>query len=499
MTDMSRRKVLRWAGGAAGAAAITGVAVPHAQAAGRRPRPGDVAQAAAMLRSGKVTSVELTRDALAAATALQPQLNAFITLTSRQALDLAARRDAELAAGVDRGPLHGIPMVVKDLFDTAGVKTTAGSQAYADRVPTSDATVIRRLREAGAVSIGKTNLNEFAAGIDGKNAYFGNAHNPWGLTRSPGGSSSGTGAAVAAGITVVGIGSDTGGSVRVPAAWNGIVGIRPTHGLVSLRGAVPRAPSFDVVGPFGRTVRDTAAMLTAMAGHDPQDPYSLDLPHTDYLSGIGHGIAGLRIGLIEGYSLTGIDPDVERQVHTAIRTLSRLGARIETVRVGNLATMLDFDPAFTILRYEFGQAMKDIYWPATDKSIFGPTVQADMKASAAISASDYQAALARRASDTAPLRGTLNEVDVLLTPMMPTVAPVQDTTGDEYIRGRRYTMPFSYANMPSVVVPCGFGDARLPVGLQFVGAALSEPLLLRTAAAFEKAVGLHPSLPPPHA
>ncbi|GHH79615.1 glutamyl-tRNA(Gln) amidotransferase subunit A [Streptomyces sulfonofaciens] len=499
MTDVSRREILRWAGGAAGAATVAGAAVPQARAAGRRLRPGSVAQAAAMLRSGEATSVELTRDALAAATALQPKLNAFITLTSWQALDLAAQRDAELAAGVDRGPLHGVPMMVKDLFDTAGVRTTAGSQAYADRVPTADATVIRRLREAGAVSIGKTNLNEFAAGIDGRNAYFGDVHNPWGPTRSPGGSSSGTGAGVAAGITVVGIGSDTGGSVRVPAAWNGIVGIRPTHGLVSLRGAIPRAPSFDVVGPFGRTVRDAAAMLTAMAGHDPQDPYSLDLPHTDYLSGIGRGIAGLRIGIIEDYSLTGIDPDVERQVHQAIRTFSHLGARIRTVRVSNLATMLDFDPAFTILRYEFGQAMKDIYWSAPDKSIFGPTVQADMNASAQISASDYEAALSRRPSDTAPLRATLSEVDVLLTPMMPTVAPVQDTTSDEYTRGRRYTMPFSYANLPSVVVPCGFGDAGLPVGLQLVGAELGEPLLLRTAAAFERAVRLHPSLPPAHA
>lgn len=452
-----------------------------------------------MLRAGRVTSVELTRDALAAASASQPKLNAFITMTSRQALELAALRDAELAAGRDRGPLHGIPIVQKDLFDTAGIPTTAGSQVYADRVPTADATVVARLREAGAVSIGKTNMNEFAAGIDGRNAFYGDVHNPWRLDRSPGGSSSGTGAAIAAGVTLAGIGSDTGGSVRVPAAWNGIVGVRPTHGLVSLRGAIPRSPSLDVVGPFGRTVRDTAAMLTAMAGHDPLDPYSLEGPGTDYLAGIGGGAAGLRIGLIADYSLRELDDDVEREVRRALTTFAGLGARVTTVQVSNLADLLDFTAAFTILRYEFGQAMKDVYWPAPDKTIFGATVRSDMELSAKISSADYQAALARRPADTAPLRAAFDDVDILVTPMMPTVAPPLNTTSDEYVRGRRYTMPFSYAGLPSVSVPCGFGQAGLPVGLQLVGADRSEAMLLRAAAAFERAAALHRAAPPARA
>ncbi|OBA60729.1 hypothetical protein A5647_12895 [Mycobacterium sp. 1100029.7] len=433
-----------------------------------------------------MTSVQLTQAALAMAKRLQPQLNAFITLTEKQALDVAARRDAELAGGTDRGPLHGIPIVCKDLYSTAGVLTSVGSHVFADRVPTEDAAVVAKMAQAGAVTIGKTNLNEFAAGIDGKNVYYGDIRNPLQPDRSAGGSSSGTGAAVGAGIVVAGIGSDTGGSVRVPAAWNGVVGIRPTHGLVSLYGAFPRAPRFDVAGPLGRTVRDTAVMLTAMAGQDPRDPYSRLAPKTDYLIGLGRGVAGLRIGLIDDFSLTGLDPDVEAAIRRVLPALKRLGARITTVKVENLSTMLDFTAAFTILRWEFAQAVRDIYDAVPDKSIFGPTVRADMAAASKLTRADYDGAVARRFSDATPMRAALDEVDLLLTPTMPTVAPYLDTRSDEFIRGRRYTIPFTYADLPSISVPCGRGAQGLPVGLQLVGPEFGEALLFRAAADIER-------------
>ncbi|MEZ0354419.1 amidase [Mycobacterium sp. pR1184] len=448
--------------------------------------PRTIAEAGAMLRAGRVTSVQLTRTALDAAAKLQPRLNAFITVTAGQALDLAARLDAELARGADRGPLHGIPIVIKDLYSTAGVLTSVGSHVFADRVPTEDAAVVAKLTQAGAVSIGKTNLNEFAAGIDGKNVYYGDIHNPLRPDRSAGGSSSGTGAAVAAGIVAAGVGSDTGGSVRVPAAWNGVVGIRPTHGLVSLYGAFPRAPLLDVAGPLGRTVHDTAVMLTAMAGYDPRDPYSRRALKTDYLAGLDRGIAGLRIGLIENFSLAGLDPDVDAAVRRILPVLERLGARVMTVKIENLATMLDFTAAFTILRWEFAQAMRDIYGEAPDKSIFGPAVRADMAAAAKLTRADYDAAVARRFSDAAPMRSTLDEVDLLVTPTMPTVAPRLDTKTDAFDRGRRYTIPFSYAGLPSISVSCGRGAQELPVALQFVGREFDEALLFRAAAEIER-------------
>ncbi|CDS48176.1 Aspartyl-tRNA(Asn) amidotransferase subunit A @ Glutamyl-tRNA(Gln) amidotransferase subunit A [Polaromonas sp. CG9_12] len=231
--------------------------------------PGSIAEAARGLRARSYSCEELTRAYLRAIDELQPRLNAFITVTGQQALDQARRLDAELRAGKDRGPLHGIPIVHKDLYDTQGVRTTVGSEFFKDRIPNADATVVTRMAQAGVVSLGKTHMNEFAAGISGTNAFFGDAHNPWDLARSPGGSSSGTGAAIAAGLCLGGTGSDTGGSIRVPASWNNITGIRPTFGRVSLRGVYPRAYSLDVAGPLGRSVADVAMLLQAMVGHDP--------------------------------------------------------------------------------------------------------------------------------------------------------------------------------------------------------------------------------------
>lgn len=458
--------------------------------------PETIEQAGRWLRAGHVSSVELTQRAIDCARALEPRVNAFITITEEQALAAAAERDRELTAGIDRGALHGIPIVHKDLFDTAGVRTTVGSRVFAARVPDSDATIVARLGTAGAVSIGKTNMNEFAAGVSGENLFHGHGHNPWDLDRSAGGSSTGTGIAIATGTVLAGTGSDTGGSIRVPASWDGIVGIRPTYGLVSLHGVFPRAPSLDVAGPLGRTVYNVAAMLTPMAGYDPQDPRSLNVPSQDYTSGLDQGVRGLRLAVLEDYSFRDVDADVAREVARALETFESLGAEVTTVRVDNLAGPLDYATLLDILLYEFGQVLGDVYWSTEDKSVFGPIVQANMERSAQISPSAYEDAIARREQDAAPLKAVFNDVDLLVTPTMPTVAPPLQTGQPEYDRGRQFTLPFSYVGVPSASVPCGLGKAGMPVGLQLVGAELSEKVILRAAAALEATGPLRRERPP---
>ena len=238
------------------------------------PLPEGIAEAARRLREGASTAESLTAACLSRIAVFQPQLNAFVTVTGEQALEQARALDAELRAGKDRGPLHGIPIVHKDLYDTAGIVTTMGTAVLRHHLPVRDAAVVRRLREAGAVMLGKTGMNEFAAGITGTNEFHGDAHNPWDPARSPGGSSSGTAAAVAAGMALAGTGSDTGGSIRAPACWTGLTGLRPSHGLVSLAGAYPRSESLDCGGPLARSAEDCAILLQAMAGPDPDYPQS---------------------------------------------------------------------------------------------------------------------------------------------------------------------------------------------------------------------------------
>src|SRR5229473_4535900 len=275
----TRRTVL--AGIAAGGVSAVLKAAPAVARAADLPTT--IAEAGTRFRSGDLTSLDLTKAYLTGIEKLEPQLNAFIAVLKEEALKTATERDAELRAGRDRGRLHGVPIVVKDLFEMRGTRTTVGSKAFKDRATDRDATVVRKLLDAGVVVLGKTNMNEFAAGVSGTNATFGDTHNPWNLERSPGGSSSGTGAAITAGLCLGGPGTDTGGSIRVPASWLGITGIRPTFGLVSLDGVYPRSRSLDCVGPLARNVHDLALLLDVMAGFDPKDPNSAwAQPRTSY-------------------------------------------------------------------------------------------------------------------------------------------------------------------------------------------------------------------------
>ncbi|MBA3590410.1 amidase [Methylibium sp.] len=481
--------------GCAVAGGATGTDGPRATA-GQDDLPGSIAEAGRAMRSGVYSSEELTRAYLLAVSQLQPKLNAFITVTGDQAIEHARRLDSELRAGKDRGPLHGIPIVHKDLYDTQGVRTTVGSEFFKDRVPRSDATVVRRMADAGVVSLGKTHMNEFAAGTSGTNAFFGDAHNPWDLARSPGGSSSGTGAAIAAGLCLGGTGSDTGGSIRVPASWNGITGIRPSFGRVSLAGVYPRAYSLDCAGPLARSVADVAVLLQAMAGHDPSYKDSVKGPREDFTRALQGGVRGLRIGIIDNYTYRDVDADVSQAVEAATRTLEKLGAKVVQVRIPMLAGPLEYSSLFNILLYEFNQILGKEYRATANKTLFGPIVQGNLAKGEQVSREFYEKSLRERAQQKAGFREVFRQADALITPTMPTVAPVLSASGDTYDRGRQFALPFSWVGVPSISVPCGFDAKGLPIGMQIVGDEMQEALLLRIAAAYEGATPYHRMHPP---
>jgi len=457
--------------------------------------PRSIAEAGRALRSGKYSSEELTKAYLQSIERLQPTLNAFITVTGESALAEARQRDRELRAGKDRGPLHGIPIAHKDLYDTKGVPTTVGSAFFKDRIPDANATVVNRLAAAGAITLGKTNMNEFAAGITGTNEVYGNAHNPWNTEHSPGGSSSGTGAAVAAGLCLAGTGSDTGGSIRVPSCWDGLTGIRPTYGRVSLTGVFPRCYSLDCAGPLAHNAEDAAIMLTAMAGYDPSYKYSLHASSESYTKGIEQGVKGLKLGIVENYSYRDVDPDVAAAVEASVRTLEREGAQIVKVDMPLLAKPVDFSSLFTILLYEFNEILGDRYRAAPDKDKFGAIVRSDIAKGEKISRDDYERALTARMQLAAQFKEAFSRVDALITPTMPTTAPILAAGGPAYDRGRQFMLPISWTGLPALSTQSGFDSNGLPVGMQLVGNAQREALLLRIAHAHQRATRFYAKRP----
>ncbi|GIX27780.1 MAG: glutamyl-tRNA(Gln) amidotransferase subunit A [Burkholderiales bacterium] len=463
------------------------------------PLPGTVAEAAYRLRAGALTAVNLTRACLEGIARLDHRLKAFITVAEDEALATAEAMDAELRQGKDRGPLHGIPIVHKDLYDTAGMLTTVGSELFRQRVPREDATVVRKLRAAGTVMLGKTNLSEFAAGTSGTNRAFGDTCNPWDLARSAGGSSSGTAAALAAGLCLGGTGTDTGGSIRIPASWSGIVGIRPTFGLVSLHGCHPRAHSLDCGGPLARTVADAAILLNAMAGYDPRYRHSIRAPKADYTADLDKGVKALRLGIIEDYTFRDIDPEVAGAVQAAVNQLAQLGAEIKVIKVPLLSDSLEHSSLLDVLCYEFNQILGERYRTTGNKEeMFGPIVRANIARGETISREAYEKLLAERPKRIAAMKEIFREVDALLTPTAPTAAPPLDAGPEVYDRARRFNLPISFLGLPAVSVPCGFSAAGLPIGLHLVGDTLQEALLLRIAAAYEEATRFYQRRPPVH-
>jgi aspartyl-tRNA(Asn)/glutamyl-tRNA(Gln) amidotransferase subunit A len=446
-----------------------------------------IAQAAAALRARQVSSVELTTAALEQVRKLD-SLNAFITLTADAALARARAADADLAAGRDRGALHGVPIALKDLFLTRGVRTTGGSKVYDRFVPEIDAAVVERLDAAGAVMLGKLNMHEMAYGITSANPHFGPVRNPWNAECSPGGSSGGSGAAVAAGMVFAAMGSDTGGSIRIPASFCGTVGLKPTYGRVSRYGTLPLGYSLDHMGPLTRTVRDAAAVLTAIAGYDPRDPASSPKPAAAFMPPEENGIRGLRIGVPENFYFERIDPEVESAVRGALARAESSGAELKPVRVPDITVL---NAAARVILLAEASAVAE---PFLDRrELFGPDVLALFDQGRLIPATDYIHAQRLRRKLCAEFARLWRDVDCLCTPVTPTTAPrIGQTTirlgGEEEdvrLATTRLVRGINALGLPALSIPCGVSTEGLPIGLQIVGAAFQEAKILRAGAALE--------------
>ena len=436
------------------------------------------------LRAGQISSSTLTEAVLARIEATEPALNAYITVTAELARRQAVVADAELAAGRDRGPLHGIPFALKDLFDTAGIATTAGSDFLRDRVPDEDAFVVRRLYEAGAVLVGKLGLHEFAFGATSINPHFGPVHNPWDLERVPGGSSGGSGAAVAAGSAIVALGTDTGGSIRIPASLCGVAGFKPSTGRVSRSGVFPLSPTLDHAGPLAKTVEDCALVMNAIAGHDPADHMSLDGPVPDYTADFGRGIRGLRIGVPRAALWDGAQPEVAAACEAALDVLRGLGASVADVELPLLAkgTRLCISQAEGAT---FHRA-----WLERHPERYGDDTRRRFLEGLALPATAYIHDLERRRALTEEMKALLERVDVLVSPTTPMTAPTIEE-GDPDRALSVLTRGYNYTGVPVLSVPCGFDSRGLPVGLQIAGRHFEDATVLRAGHAYEQATDWH--------
>jgi aspartyl-tRNA(Asn)/glutamyl-tRNA(Gln) amidotransferase subunit A len=439
-----------------------------------------------------LTSVELTRAYLQRIERLNPRINAYITVTAEQALGQARELDAEISQGRRRGPLHGIPLALKDNIDTAGIRTTAASAVFADRIPTADAPVVTRLREAGAVFLGKLNMHEFAYGGTCVVSHYGPVHNPWNLDYTPGGSSGGSAAAVAAHLCVAALGTDTAASIRFPAACCGVVGLKATHGLASIRGIVPLSEMHDHVGPLARTVADATLVMDALIGFDPLDPVSIHGNDESLASAVSGAARPSRIGIVRAPFFEGLDPEVDAAMQAALGVLRTLGGTTREVELPGV----DSYALLAAETYEYhapllaDPAKLALYAPLTRERILGGK---DIPSAVYIETR-------RRMQIARNTIGTLFErVDVLVTPTFmrppPTIAAAQAVTPDESGMIRN-TLPFNVYGLPTISVPCGFTRAGLPIGMQITGPALGEARVLALAQAYERATTWHARVPP---
>jgi len=445
-------------------------------------------QVSEALRRGELSSVEATQAMLDRIGRLDGSLRSFNTVTADRALAHARQADAEIAAGFSRGPLHGVPLAVKDLCFTRDAPTSAGMTIHKDWVPDFDATVVRRLDAAGAVILGKLHMTEGAALHHHPDMPA--PRNPWNPDYWPGVSSSGSGVAVAAGLCYGATGSDTGGSIRFPSSACGLTGIKPTWGRVSRHGIFPLAESLDHIGPMARTAGDAAAMLGAMAGEDPEDPTSLDALVPDYLAALGANIRGVRIGVDPVYAGEGVDSEVTAALADAERALAGLGANIRQVRFpagghGRAAAVG--------LAIEIAHAHRETF-PARAAE-YGPelakTIEAGLKTSP-LAAAD---ALRSRRIFAGEVNRLWRDIDLLLIPALPSTTPTVEAAkamgGAQIGQLSRFTLPFNLTGLPTITLPCGVSKGGLPIGMQLVGQHLSEPLLCRAGHAFQRATDWH--------
>jgi aspartyl-tRNA(Asn)/glutamyl-tRNA(Gln) amidotransferase subunit A len=444
-----------------------------------------LAEAVPAIQSGALSPVALTDAYLDRIERLNPVLNAFITITA----DIARveARAAEDGSGPS-GPLRGIPIALKDLFDTAGVRTTGASKILANRIPEQDATVTARLRAAGAVLLGKLNMHEFAYGVSNDNPHHGPARNPWNTERIPGGSSGGSGVAIAAGLCLGTLGSDTGGSIRIPSALCGITGLKPTYGRVSRAGVLPLSWSMAHVGPMARTVRDCAMLLRVIAGHDPHDPASADEPVPDYLDRLEEGVRGMRIGLPRHYFFEQVDDQVLAAVEAAAERMQAEGADVRDVDIDQID--LAAIAGATILVSE--AAAYHQRWLRERPEDYGEDVRQRLLTGELYPATAYVNAQRVRTVLRESFRRALSEVDLMLAPSTPITAPtIAGFSTNVRASLTRFTTPINLVGLPSLALPCGFDSDNLPIGMQLIGRPFDEARLFRAGRAYERVTDWH--------
>jgi aspartyl-tRNA(Asn)/glutamyl-tRNA(Gln) amidotransferase subunit A len=453
-----------------------------------------IAAAARLIASRELSPVELTRACLTRIEALDGRINSFLLTRPEAALDEAAAAEAAIVRGDYRGPLHGIPVAHKDIVETAGIRTTAHSKLLRDFVPQRNATVVRRLADAGTILLGKTATHEFAMGGPSFDLPWPPARNPWNTDHFTGGSSSGTGAAVAAGFILGGSGSDTGGSIRLPAAYCGVTGLKPTYGRVSRYGVLPLAYSLDHVGPLAWTAEDCAILLQAMAGHDPADPASADEAVPDYRAALRPDLRGLRIGVVRHFfeSDYRIDGEAESAIDAALATMQGLGAELREIR---LSPLQDYGACGWLIL--IGES-----WAVHEKVMrerfldYGRMMRNRVVLGAFLGAGDYVQALRLRRALGEEMATAMRDVDVLVTGITPGEAPrIDENPGYESFQ-RPLMMPFNVTGQPSMAVRCGLSANGLPLSLQIAGKPFGEATVLRVGHAYEQATGWHRWRPP---
>lgn len=457
-------------------------------------------QASDLVRRREASPVELTEACLKRIDAFNPSLNAFITITREQALSAAREMEAELRKGRWRGPLQGIPVALKDNIDTAGIRTTAASGVFKDRVPADDAEVVVRLKKAGAILLGKLNLHEFALGGTSAVTYFGPVHNPWALDHHPGGSSGGSGAAIAAGLCIGALGTDTGGSIRIPASCCGIVGLKPTYGRVSNRGVIPMAWTLDHVGPMCKTVEDAAIMLSAIAGYDDLDSTTVNMPVADYVRAIRSPVSKMRLGVPKTGFFENVHPEITKAIEIALGVLGKLSAGVRQVEVPAAGSVTDiWNPEIYAYHTPWITKSPELYQPATRTLI---QRAADTR-SAVYAQARRQLDVIRR-----DIKKVFAEVDLLITPTQRNPAGLITPAQPSPNAGRgaapaapggpgglNNTAAFNIYGLPTISVPCGFTTAGLPIGLQISGAPFAESTVIALAHAYEQATEWHKRRP----
>ena len=456
-----------------------------------------IAQAAGLLRQRQLSPVELVASVLERIDRLQPRLNAYITILAEEAMQTAHQAEEEIGSGRYRGPLHGIPLSLKDLYATKGVRTTAGSRILGQWVPDFDATTVRKLKEAGAIIIGKAHTPEFACGATGLNYHFGPARNPWNPEHVSGGSSSGSAVSVATGMALGSMGTDSGGSVRLPAALCGVTGFKPTYGLVSRYGIIPWSWSLDHAGLLTRTAEDAALLLQVVAGHDPHDPSSTPVTSPDYSGSLADGIRGMRLGVPTGFAWENTDEEVGRIVRRAIAVLEELGATLHEISL----PLHKYSNALTMVIAGSESSASHEPWIRTRFQDYSPSTAHRLRIGLLFQAVHYHRAQQVRTLISRQFDQAFQEVDAIVTPTVPVAAPLIESAAtspadDTVFAGLPWlTRPYNLTGMPAVTVCCGFTTGGLPVGLQIAGPRFADARVLQIANAYQQATDWHTKRP----